>query len=191
AAEVRRATIEFQVLRSWIARMNIDERTIRLLMYSGGWQRLPTSFVGADSIYFYYEAETSGFSLFAVVGERMFTPPAPLPPVVVPPSPLPPVPTSPFVPPIFYTLLAIFSVGISALALFRALTWRIKPFVSLKSLKRVVPARPVITPARLKAPRRIKPAISLKRLKPVSITPAKFQLPAMQQARSRYQPKSQ
>jgi PGF-pre-PGF domain-containing protein len=172
ATEVGRTIIGFQVLRSWIAQMRIDERSIRLLRYSGGWQSLPTSLVGADSVYFYYEVETSGFSLFAVVGERMITPPAPPSPVVVPPSPWPPAPTPPAVPPILYTLLAMFAVGISSLALYRALTWRIKSFVSLKSLKRVVLARPAITPPRLKAPRRIKPAISLKRLKPVSITPA-------------------
>lgn len=101
-----------------------------------------------------------------------FAPPAPLPPVVVPPSPLPPVPTPPFVPPIFYTLLAIFPVGISGLALYRVLTWRIKPFVSLKSLKRVVPAGPAVNLARLKALWRIKPAISLERMMPAPITMA-------------------
>ncbi len=96
--------------------------------------------------------------------------PASPPPVVVPPSPPPPVPPPPFVPPIFYTMLAMFSVGISGLALYRALTWRIKPFVSLKSLKRVVPARPAVNLARLKALWRIKPAISLKRMMPAPIT---------------------
>ncbi len=101
---------------------------------------------------------------------KTVAPPAPLPPVVVPPFPSPTVPTPPFVPPIFYTLLAIFSVGISGLMLYRALTWRIKPFVPLESLKRVVPARPAVNLARLKAIWRIKPAISLKRMMPAPIT---------------------
>ncbi len=172
AAEVGRATIGFQVPRSWIAQMNIDERNVELLRYSGGWQTLPTIFVRSDSVYLYFEAETSGFSLFAVVGEQTITPPAPTPPVIVPTSPSPPVPESPTVPPVFYTLLAMFSVGISGLALYRSLTWRIKPFASIKSLKRMILEKPAITPTRLEIPPRVKPAISLKRLKPAPITPA-------------------
>ncbi|MDH5684972.1 MAG: hypothetical protein OEY73_00290, partial [Hadesarchaea archaeon] len=96
-------------------------------------------------------------------------PPVPIPPVVVPPTSLI-MPTPTPVLPIFFVLLAIFSVSISGLVLYRALTWRIKPFVSLKSLKRVVPARPAVNLARLKVLWRIKPAISLKRMMPAPIT---------------------
>ena len=96
-------------------------------------------------------------------------PPAPIPPVVVPPLSLI-IPTPAPVLPIFFVLLAIFLVGVSGLALYRALMWRIKPFVSLKSLKRVVPARPAVNLARLKVLWRIKPAISLKRMMPAPIT---------------------
>jgi len=169
AAEVRRATIEFQVPGSWITQNNIDESTVRLLRYSGGWQALPTSFVGADSIYLRYEATTSGFMPFAVVGERMVTPPV-TPPLVVVPPPSPIMPVSTPVLPVFFTLLAIFSVGISALALYHVLTWRLRPFVPLKVLKRVISTRPAITLARLRIPWRIKPTISLERLVPAPMT---------------------
>ena len=95
--------------------------------------------------------------------------PAPPPPVVVPPLSLI-IPTPAPAPLVFFVLLAIFLVGVSGLASYRALKWRIKPFVSLKSLKRVVPARPAVNLARLKALWRIKPAISLKRMMPAPIT---------------------
>ena len=68
---IESATIKFKVSRSWMAQMNIDERTIRLLRYNGIWRELPTEMVSANHTHLNYEATTSGFSLFAIVGEPM------------------------------------------------------------------------------------------------------------------------
>jgi len=70
-AYIESATIKFKVSRSWMAQMNIDERTIRLLRYNGIWRELPTEMVSANHTHLNYEATTSGFSLFAIVGEPM------------------------------------------------------------------------------------------------------------------------
>jgi peptide/nickel transport system substrate-binding protein len=64
--------IEFNVMKSWIADNNIDEATVTLYRYEGkeGWKMLPTTKVGEDDDFVYFEAETPGFSTFAVTGEE-------------------------------------------------------------------------------------------------------------------------
>jgi len=65
---VENAAIRFKVPRSWVEQNNIDEQTIKLLRLNGEWKDLPTSLVGSDDLYLYFEARTPGFSLFAVAG---------------------------------------------------------------------------------------------------------------------------
>ncbi|MFZ2070325.1 MAG: PGF-pre-PGF domain-containing protein [Halobacteriota archaeon] len=63
--------VEFKVANSWIADNNIDEATVTLNRYEGGeWKALPTSKTGEDNATVYFEAETPGFSMFAVTGEK-------------------------------------------------------------------------------------------------------------------------
>ena len=63
--------IEFKVAKSWVADNNIDEATVRLNRYDGGgWKALPTSKTGEDNATVYFEAETTGFSTFAITGEK-------------------------------------------------------------------------------------------------------------------------
>lgn len=64
--------IEFKVGKWWISDNNIDEATITLNRYDGteGWKMLPTTKVGEDNATVYFEAETPGFSMFAVMGEK-------------------------------------------------------------------------------------------------------------------------
>jgi PGF-pre-PGF domain-containing protein len=64
------AKIEFKVNKSWISGNNINETTIILNRYDGNWTVLPTSKLSEDDIFFYFEAETSVFSLFAISGEK-------------------------------------------------------------------------------------------------------------------------
>ena len=64
------AKIEFVVDKSWIADNNIDEATIKLNRYIGEWETLPTSKLSEDDISSYFEAETQGFSSFAIIGEE-------------------------------------------------------------------------------------------------------------------------
>ncbi len=64
-------TIIFTVEKSWITDNNIDETTISLYRYSGNnWDKLVTRKVTEDSNSLYFEAETPGFSPFAVTGKE-------------------------------------------------------------------------------------------------------------------------
>jgi len=64
------AKIEFKVNKSWITENNLNETTIKLNRYDGNWTVLPTSKLSEDEVSFYFEAKTSGFSLFAISGEK-------------------------------------------------------------------------------------------------------------------------
>jgi PGF-pre-PGF domain-containing protein len=64
------AKVEFKVNKSWIADENISEETIKLSRYDGNWTVLPTSKIDEDNTSVYFEAETLGFSIFAISGEE-------------------------------------------------------------------------------------------------------------------------
>jgi len=65
--------VEFKVAKSWIADNSIDEATVKLSRYDetgGNWNVLLTSKVGEDDATVFFDAETPGFSLFGVTGEK-------------------------------------------------------------------------------------------------------------------------
>ncbi|ADE35644.1 NosD domain-containing protein [Methanohalophilus mahii] len=63
--------IEFKVSKEWTEQNNIDPTTIRMTRFhDGDWQDLPSNEVGEDDEYFYFTAETSGFSVFSIVGDE-------------------------------------------------------------------------------------------------------------------------
>lgn len=66
-----RIKIQFQVNKSWISSNKINKATIALNRYKNNWEKLPTKEISEDNDYVYYEAETSGFSTFAVTGEEI------------------------------------------------------------------------------------------------------------------------
>ncbi|NMX21871.1 hypothetical protein C5S30_05455 [ANME-1 cluster archaeon GoMg4] len=77
-ADITNATIRFGVNRSWILNESIEEDTIRLNRYNdtcGNWTVLPTTRINrtGKNVSIYFEALTSGFSLFAITGERKAT----------------------------------------------------------------------------------------------------------------------
>ncbi len=68
-------TVSFMVEKSWVTDNNIDETTIALYRYSDDtWHELVTRKVTEDSNSFYFEAETPGFSPFAVTGKTIGEP---------------------------------------------------------------------------------------------------------------------
>ena len=85
-------TIRFDVPRSWIEENNIDPGTIKLARYlPGGWIDLPTRLVSVDEEYYHFEAISSGFSYFAIVGEKIV--PTTIPPTTIIPTTIPPTTT--------------------------------------------------------------------------------------------------
>lgn len=69
-SDIENVTFEFQVNRSWVEDSRIADDSVRLMRYSDGWEELSTSRTGGSSDYFYYEAESSGFSVFAITGRK-------------------------------------------------------------------------------------------------------------------------
>ncbi|CAD6491522.1 MAG: Cohesin domain protein [Candidatus Argoarchaeum ethanivorans] len=71
AEDIEKATIPFDMPKSWIVSENIDPATIRLnRYYEGVWNPLRTEKVGEDTDYIHYSAETEGLSIFAISGEK-------------------------------------------------------------------------------------------------------------------------
>jgi PGF-pre-PGF domain-containing protein len=64
--------IHFKVSKQWMEENNIDVSTIRMTRYHGDqWNDLPTTQENEDGEYFYFYAETPGFSIFNVVGDEI------------------------------------------------------------------------------------------------------------------------
>lgn len=71
---IDKVKIQFQVNKSWVSSNNINRATIALNRYkNNNWEKLTTKEVSEDNDYVYYEAETPGFSTFAVTGEEVTT----------------------------------------------------------------------------------------------------------------------
>ena len=72
ARNIADATVVFTVEKSWITENNIDESSIALYRYSDDtWHKLVTRKIAEDANSLQFEAETSGFSPFAVSGKTI------------------------------------------------------------------------------------------------------------------------
>ena len=68
--DLNNAYIKFKVEKSWLTSNSINETTVALYRYySSAWQKLATEKLSSDASYVYYQATSSGLSVFAVVGE--------------------------------------------------------------------------------------------------------------------------
>lgn len=75
---VKSAKVRFEVESFWISANNIDASTISLNRFSNGvWQKLTTRLISSDSTKFTFEADTPGFSTFAITGQEIEVEPAP------------------------------------------------------------------------------------------------------------------
>ncbi len=72
--QISKAKIKFKVENSWLIANKIDTTTIKLnRLLETTWTQLFTIQLSKDSTYTYYEAETPGFSTFAITGEKVIT----------------------------------------------------------------------------------------------------------------------
>jgi PGF-pre-PGF domain-containing protein len=68
------ASVRFRIERSWIYENRINESTIALSRYENStWKDLPTRKMSDNGTFCMYEAETPGFSVFAVRGDISFS----------------------------------------------------------------------------------------------------------------------
>ncbi|MBC2763107.1 MAG: PGF-pre-PGF domain-containing protein, partial [ANME-2 cluster archaeon] len=64
-------TVSFIIEKSWVTDNDIDETTIALYHYSdNNWNKLVTRKIAEDANSLLFEAETPGFSPFAVTGKK-------------------------------------------------------------------------------------------------------------------------
>ena len=73
ADSLKSAKIKFAVPKKWISENRIDANSMALVRYNNGWIILPTSKISEDSSELIYEAETPGFSVFAIAAIDAFT----------------------------------------------------------------------------------------------------------------------
>jgi methanogen extracellular protein (TIGR04279 family)/PGF-pre-PGF domain-containing protein len=68
------AAVGFKVSKYWITENDIDANSIILQHFSGSdWNRLPTKKLSENEEYILFEAETPGFSPFAITAEKSLT----------------------------------------------------------------------------------------------------------------------
>jgi len=68
---IEKAKIEFQVTKEWLSENNIDLNKVVLNRYTDKWEKLVTRKLSEDSKNVYYEADTEGFSYFAITGDEI------------------------------------------------------------------------------------------------------------------------
>lgn len=70
--ELEKATVEFHVTKQWVRERLINVSTIRLMRHvDNAWTDLDTKLIYTYAGSLYFEAETPGFSIFAIAGEYM------------------------------------------------------------------------------------------------------------------------
>lgn len=67
-SDILNATMEFKVNKSWIFKNNISK--VSLLRYVDGWVKLDTELIESADDFNLYVAHPTGFSYFAIVGEK-------------------------------------------------------------------------------------------------------------------------
>jgi PGF-pre-PGF domain-containing protein len=73
-SDITHVKIVFKVEKSWIAANNIDSSSIKMYKYiDGSWVAQPTTKIGEDSAYIYFEATSTGLSYFAVSATKRTT----------------------------------------------------------------------------------------------------------------------
>jgi|GEM_PF-2944506 len=66
------ASINFRVPKSWVEENNIDISTITInRFHDEKWNALPTEMTYEDEEYYYFTAETPGFSRYAITGDKL------------------------------------------------------------------------------------------------------------------------
>ncbi|MHC1754391.1 MAG: NosD domain-containing protein [Methanosarcina sp.] len=73
-SNINGASINFRVSKSWVEENNIDVSTIKINRFHGEeWNALVTEMTGEDEEFYYFTAETPGFSRYAVTGDKLGT----------------------------------------------------------------------------------------------------------------------
>ncbi len=69
--KVAKATVKFKIEKSWLDSNKIDKNKVVLNRFTDKWDKLSTKLLNEDNTTLVYEAETPGFSVFAISGEEL------------------------------------------------------------------------------------------------------------------------
>ncbi len=67
---IEKATIKFVVNKTWMNENKFDMYDVKLKRFTNSWQTLDTKYLRNDFWFYYYEAETPGFSYFAIAVDK-------------------------------------------------------------------------------------------------------------------------
>ncbi|MHA1289814.1 MAG: PGF-pre-PGF domain-containing protein, partial [Candidatus Thorarchaeota archaeon] len=76
-SDIKSAKVKFNVSKSWLTDNGYTADDVSLRRYANGWQKLTTTRISESSSEIEFEAETPGFSTFAIVAEKAAQAPAP------------------------------------------------------------------------------------------------------------------
>jgi PGF-pre-PGF domain-containing protein len=72
--EVSSVNIMFKIKKEWLAKNNVNKEDVKLQRYvNSQWQPLSTRYTKTTEIFYYYEATSPGFSVYAVTGQEGYT----------------------------------------------------------------------------------------------------------------------
>jgi len=69
---IKQMNFSFSVERSWLENLSFNKFSIKMMRYHDDeWQELNTTYTNESEDYIFYQAETPGLSIFAVVGDKV------------------------------------------------------------------------------------------------------------------------
>lgn len=75
-SNIKEAHVQFKLNSSWLEQIGVNPSGVRLQRYNGAvWEILPTQLMGNNTNYFIFEAQTPGFSPFAITADKRFEAP--------------------------------------------------------------------------------------------------------------------
>jgi PGF-pre-PGF domain-containing protein len=94
---VETARMTFRVKKSWLEEKDMDPSSVRLQRHTQDWDELETEKIKDDELWYYFQAETPGFSYFTITGQggSGYEEKEPVPEPVATPETIKPMDTGP------------------------------------------------------------------------------------------------
>ncbi len=69
--DISTAKVTFKLEKSWLNSNSIDKNKVSLNRFTAQWDKLATTLLSEDDNFAYYGADTPGFSVFSITGEKL------------------------------------------------------------------------------------------------------------------------
>ena len=71
--DINNAKVTFKIEKAWLTSNSIDKSKVDLNRFTTQWDKLPTALLSEDGSFAYYVADTPGFSVFSITGEKVLS----------------------------------------------------------------------------------------------------------------------